>query len=267
MKVEALNYKANLAHDILNTETQYKSNKLIISNTFNRPLDSDFLNVVKNRLTIIDSYYSTQMNKRLYGIDDLAEGLSKYDDDLLKLEVEKFLNNPLSENIINKLFRGHYGINKSGKSSGKAISLISKYLFFLTDYKFPIYDSLAELSLKLLKEHNLVNYDKLNPIQNFYLTIVNINKTNQINDYEKLDNLLWLLGKLSSGSFTLLMSKSRYMDLINRKELKQKLSKTIKSVDKDKIIREYIKENYHQMSEFKSNEVYFFDFVFNLIKN
>jgi hypothetical protein len=121
---------SNLAHNILNSETQYKSNKAIISALFNDISTNNFESVVKNRITTIDSYYSTQMNKRLYGIDELANNLAKYSDDTLKLEAKKYLKNPNKEGVIRKLFAKEYGIDKSGKPFGKAISLISKYLFF-----------------------------------------------------------------------------------------------------------------------------------------
>ena len=38
----------------------------------------------------------------------------------------------------NTLFSKEYGIDKSGKPFGKSISLISKYLYFLNGFKFPI---------------------------------------------------------------------------------------------------------------------------------
>lgn len=59
---------SSLANKILNNETRYKTNKAIISEVFtmNNP------NKVQFRLTVIDSYYSTQMSKRLYGIEDIA---------------------------------------------------------------------------------------------------------------------------------------------------------------------------------------------------
>jgi hypothetical protein len=45
---------SNFAHKILNSETQYKSNKAIISALFNDMSTNDFESVVRNRITIID---------------------------------------------------------------------------------------------------------------------------------------------------------------------------------------------------------------------
>lgn len=84
---------SNLANKILNNETKYKTNKAIISEVFtmNNP------NRVQFRLTVIDSYYSTQMSKRLYGIEDIVKELIKYSDAELKLEIDNFLKNPKKE--------------------------------------------------------------------------------------------------------------------------------------------------------------------------
>ena len=127
----SLNYYANLAHNILNSETQYLSNKTIISALFKAQVNLDFESIVKNRITIIDSCYSTQMSKRLYGIDELAETIAIYSDEDLKRQTSRFLNEPSNPSVINSLFEKEYGIDKSGRPFGKAISLISKYIYFL----------------------------------------------------------------------------------------------------------------------------------------
>jgi len=264
---KSLSYYANLAHEILNKETLYSSNKNIISSLFtdNKP-NVDFEQIVKNRITVIDSYYSTQMSKRLYGIDDLANKLSKYSDKILKAEAYKFLKNPNGESVVNSLFANEYGIDKSGKPFGKAISLISKYLYFLNNYKFPIYDRLAFISYKLLQKSNLiVNNETLNE-QNYFELINHLNENSNIKNYEQLDNLLWLIGKLSKGSFAILMDMNKYLELINTKEIKNELLKPInnKSSAKDEIIRNYIKEHYKNSSIFTPNQKTFFEFVFSL---
>ena len=252
---------AVLANNILNAETQYKSNKVIISALFNDISSNDFESVVKNRITIIDSYYSTQMNKRLYGIDELANNLAKYSDDTLKLEAKKYLNNPKAEGVIKKLFAKEYGIDKSGKPFGKAISLISKYLFFLNDYKFPIYDSLALISYKLLQNGNYIKNNQSINENNFYNLIKELNIDSNINNYEKLDNLLWLIGKLSKGSFAILMTKHKYESLI---EVLIEQLQNVKSKQKDNIIRQYIISTYSSSTLFSENQKIFFEFVFSL---
>lgn len=256
-----LKYYSNTAHIILNSETQYLSNKTIISTLFKGQITNDFESVVKNRITIIDSYYSTQMSKRLYGIDELAKAISVCSDDTLKTQTAKFLNSPSEDNIISSLFLKEYGIDKSGKPFGKAISLISKYIYFLNDGNFPIYDSLAIDSYKLLKKNGLIETKIAINEDNYFDYIKQLNSVTNINDYEKLDNLLWLIGKLSKGSFSILMNKSKYESLI--KDLSVQL-KNVKSKQKDNLIRQHIKEIYQNSDLFSENQKTFFEFVFSL---
>jgi hypothetical protein len=252
---------AELAHNILNSETQYLSNKEIISALFESNSNSNFESVVKNRITIIDSYYSTQMSKRLYGIDELAHNLAQYPDDTLKTEAAKFLNNPNKDCLIKSFFSKEYGIDKSGKPFGKAISLISKYLYFLNDGNFPIYDSLAIDSYKLLKKNSLITTKTTINEDNYFDYINQLNSVTNINDYEKLDNLLWLLGKLYKGSFAILMTKEKYESLVV--DLSVQL-KNVESKQKDNLIRQHIKEIYQTSDLFSDNQKAFFEFVFNL---
>ncbi|MFI1743248.1 hypothetical protein [Thalassobellus sediminis] len=261
MIIKTLKHYSNIAHNILNSETQYLSNKEIISVLFKSNNTANFESVVKNRITIIDSYYSTQMSKRLYGIDELANNLAQYSDDTLKTETTKFLNNPNEASIINSLFLKEYGINKSGKPFGKAISLISKYIYFLNDGNFPIYDSLAIDSYKLLKKNSLITIKSTIKEDNYFGYLKQLNLDTNINNYEKLDNLLWLLGKLSKGSFAILMNKDKYESLI--KDLSVKL-KSVKSKQKDNLIRQHIKEIYQTSDLFTNNQKTFFEFVFSL---
>lgn len=260
MSTNLKNYSI-IAHNILNSETQYLSNKVIISTLFKDISTNDFESVVKNRITIIDSYYSTQMSKRLYGIDELANTLAKYPDKVLKNETTKFLNSPNVACIISSLFLKKYGIDKSGKPFGKAISLISKYIYFLNDGNFPIYDSLAIDSYKLLKKNGFIGTKTAINEDNYFDYIKHLNSITNINDYEKLDNLLWLIGKLSKGSFSILMNKSKYESLI--KDLSVKL-KSVKSKQKDNLIRQHIKGIYQTSDLFSDNQKTFFEFVFSL---
>ncbi len=261
MKVELLNDYSELAHSILNSETQYLSNKEIISALFESDSISNFESVIKNRITIIDSYYSTQMSKRLYGIDELANTLAKYTDKVLKKETTKFLNSPNEDCIISSLFLKEYGIDKSGKPFGKAISLISKYIYFLNDGNFPIYDSLAIDSYKLLKKNDFISTKVAINEENYFDYIKHLNSVTNINDYEKLDNLLWLLGKLSKGSFAILMNKGSYESLIKDIGV---ILKSVKSKQKDNLIRQHIKEIYQTSDLFSENQKTFFEFVFKL---
>jgi hypothetical protein len=248
---------ANKAQTILNQETRYQANKKIIQDIFKTP-SVTFKDTIQFRLTVIDSYYSTQMSKRLYGIEDIANELVKYSDEVLKVEIDNFLQNP-TKGIIKELFNKTYGFNKEAKNAKKAISLLSKYLYFLSECMFPIYDTLGKVSYNLLKNNNYITSPALTD-ENYFELMIALNKSSSINDFEKLDNLLWLLGKIKEGSFSILMDKSKYETIVNKVDF----SKAAKSHDKDKAIRENIKYNYKTSNLFSKIEKEFLEFAFEL---
>lgn len=248
---------SNLAQTILNQETRYQANKKIIQDVFKTP-SVTFKDTIQFRLTVIDSYYSTQMSKRLYGIEDIANELVKYSDDVLKLEIAKFLQNP-TKGIIKELFNKSYGFDKEAKNAKKAISLVSKYFYFLSDCQFPIYDTLGKVSYNLLKDNKYVTSKSLAD-DNYFELMIALNQSSTIKDFEKLDNLLWLLGKIKEGSFSILMDKSKYETIVKQVDF----STTVKSQEKDKAIRKYIQDNYITSNLFSSIEKEFLEFAFGL---
>ena len=231
---------AKLAQEILGNNTAYAHDKKMISDIF-KVSDIDNFEKIKLRLTIIDSYYSTQMSKRLFGIEEIAKEIETINDKDLSEMFLNFLKNPDKEEYILKLFNLKFGCNKVGKKIKTAPSLISKYAYFLTNFKFPIYDSLAKISYDMLqKKYSDMKLEKLenNDIKGYFNKIKNLNEITGINDYDVLDNFLWLYGKLTQGSFSLILKKENYLELVN--------SITFKSRDsrgQDLEISQYIKSN------------------------
>ena len=193
--------------------SQYAKEKAFISRCFQIEVESQF-DKVKLRLHLIDSLYSTQMSKRYYGIEELAEALSKYTDKELITEANKLVNREDSE-ILQKIFGEKYGYNSNGKKEKKAVSLISKYLYFLTGYQFPIYDSLVKIAYpKVIKEFNIeTGYSKITDA-NFVQALSALNQLSGINDFEKLDNFLWYSQKVENNSFSLIYSKKEHLKKI-----------------------------------------------------
>lgn len=193
--------------------SHYAKEKSFISRCFHMSKDSIF-DKVKLRLHLIDSLYSTQMSKRYYGIEELAEVLSQYSDIELMGEAEECINNVNSEPL-EKLFSEKYGYNSIGQKEKKAISLISKYLYFLTGYKFPIYDSLVKIAYpKITKKYNIkTGYTKITDA-NFVQALSELNQLSGINNFEKLDNYLWYSQKLENNSFSLILSKEEHLKRI-----------------------------------------------------
>ena len=102
-----------------------------------------------------------------------------------------------------------------GKKEKKAVSLISKYLYFLTGYQFPIYDSLVKIAYpKVIKEFNIeTGYSKITDA-NFVQALSALNQLSGINDFEKLDNFLWYSQKVENNSFSLIYSKKEHLKKI-----------------------------------------------------
>lgn len=216
-------------------KTKYAIDKSIISHYFKTYITGlDYKAQIQARLTIIDSYYSTNMSKRYFGIEDLSQKLlemaasselqvSSSIEQMNKLDEklkERFINyakNPDNEvELTESLFNLKYGMNKSG-SSGKAISLISKYAYFLTNYRFPIYDNLVKNVYGLIVKH--IGLKEKLPKDDFKEYVVSINKLKQetgIKEYDTLDNFLWLTGKVRKGNFSLILSRETLSALIKR---------------------------------------------------
>lgn len=97
-----LKEKAELAFEVLESNTGYSKGKLIIKGFFenNDKLTKD---IIEKQLTIIDSYYSTNMARRYYGIEEIAEFvISNLTDnkDELKNRFIKFTKEPNNDKPI-----------------------------------------------------------------------------------------------------------------------------------------------------------------------
>lgn len=193
------------------------------------------------RLTLIDSMYSTQMGRRYYALEELADvldivsvnngGLKQLFMDFAKdpeKNISKF-DYQLGEKTSN-LWAECYGIGKDGSERGIAISLISKYAYFETGFKFPIYDSIAcEMYPmvwkksgfdgkfpKILEYINNGRIDGKQTIVNFIKAInLLIEKINHPKlNYDLLDRYLWYVGKIRRGNLSLILTRDQYEDTI-----------------------------------------------------
>ena len=251
------------------------------------------------RLTLIDSMYSTQMSRRYYALDELADFLVKLSDGKqgkLKQMFLDFAKDPekhLSlfdftfkidkETIKKNLFSESYGIGKDGSDKGVAISLISKYAYFETEYKFPIYDSIAcemypmvwhhcgfdKKSMpklihskdgKVLGDTTLIEYTKA---INLLIKKLDCKELN----YDLLDRFLWFVGKIRRGNLSLVLSREEYdltmklypahtvaTVLNNGKEKTVTEYFNIEKVDIEKL--SYLKKNHLLMEFFKLAKFY-----------
>lgn len=195
----------------------YMSDKRAIVNLFNNTKERT-VDDIRLRLTVIDSMYSTQMNRRYYALDELAKKLISFSE-------SDFINFALSQEPVKddfkELWSDKYGIGKDGKEKGIAISLISKYAYFETGFQFPIYDSIACEMLPLV--NSFCGFDEVNLnrsgdgytiVKEFITAINNFQKNLEdvgINaSYDQIDKLLWFVGKICRGNLSLILSLEEY---------------------------------------------------------
>jgi hypothetical protein len=153
------------------------------------------------------------MTKSPGGFNNLADKIYVFKD--LKDSLENFVNS--EKNLFNKkllnLFSASYGeqIRRKGrnkkrtKTSVRATSLISKYAYFLTGYKFPIYDSLVPKGYNLIKGRiknfkgpNISTYKDEESIKGYFNSIRILQKHVKVS-YDDLDQFLWLWGQVRNG--------------------------------------------------------------------
>ena len=185
-------------------DSPYLKEKEFIKETFKKTREQTFYNI-KLRLLVIDSLFSTNMSKRYFGIDDLANAIH---------DTEQALIQKGSYEQLEELFKQSYGFNRE-LNGLKATSLLSKYIHFVRSGNFPIYDSLIKKAYRQINKEEKItpNLDDTN----FYYALKSLNEISGINNFELLDMTLWYSQKLTQGSFSLIYSKE---------DLKNKLATT-----------------------------------------
>jgi len=250
---------ANLAYKILNQGgTDYKKNKNVITNLFNSEIANTYEDKIKTRLCVIDSFYSTNIrNRRYFGIDDISSIFVKHKTSNL---IEKF--NKCLINFDSELFPINIGINKKGKNAGHSHSIISKYGYFLTNYQFPIFDSIVRENLPFiinLIEHQNIDTKIINNIEILFNQIGLLKRITSL-DYEKIDNLIWLFGKVKKGNISMLfVNKNTYINYC--------IELGIDKVDTIEDITNKLKNNYKNLTTINTDTKKFLNFVFETNNN
>lgn len=222
-----------LIEENIDESSSYASDKNAIAMIFKTlPMESskDVYNNTLVKLTVIDSLYSTQMSRRYYGLDELARLLAalQSNNDLSKVFIDLAAGkiksgDKIFEHDKKNLFTEKYGIGKDGGDKGTAVSLISKYAYFLTDYKFPIYDSIArEMYPRIWKycgfKESCPSAVELKSLDGFIKGINTLMDKLSIKSYDTIDRLLWTVGKIMRGNLSLVLTMEEYQDL-RKKEL------------------------------------------------
>lgn len=240
-----------LASDDNFAESEYASNKAIIRKVWSCTESND-KHDIKARLTLIDSMYSTQMNRRYYALDELAETmwiLSEGDKSKLSEMFLRFVDTKdisifdyyNKEGKKRNLWRDTYGISKDGKPCGVATSLISKYAYFETEFRFPIYDSIVREMIPYIwpqdKEFPLPKKkqstaDGGDPIRAF-ITIISEIRSYYNTTFDLLDRLLWFVGKIRRGNLSLILSANEYQCYLSEED-----SSSLKYIENE-LIRDF----------------------------
>jgi hypothetical protein len=191
-------------------DSPYTTQKQRIHELFDKTDNNDY-NDIMLRLYVIDSCYSTQMNKRLFGFEDLST--------LIKNEIEpRFINREsdipfIQENFNKEILLKSIGVDKGGNPKGHAFSLISKYLYFRSNYNFPIYDSLVRKELRI--ENFKINNH--NPSIAYFKCIIELCEKFNVN-YDDLDKYFWVCGKIRNGSISLIIKNKEMMEKYHNRE-------------------------------------------------
>lgn len=234
-----------LAVKILNNNTGYILNRNIIDRIFEMTRKEHSKENITMRLSVVDSFYSTNMNQRIFGFSDLADEIYHIGDDSAIIEeVEKYKQS--KESKIDDILEKEYGIRKSGKPVGKARSLITKYLYFVTKHNFPIEDSLVKNNINYVLSY----FGKEIFSRNILRDLIEFCSAENL-DFSEFDNFMWLLGKVNKGSFSLILKKTDYEGIVNTLGIKGKNStefdknfaNSIRDVENISKIKAYISED------------------------
>lgn len=211
------------AHSLLNEDesSAFSDNKKTIIQLFS--MSKKLYAKEKIRLAVIDSFYSTNISKTNNALTELAEyisSLQRNDKKLANIFIKSYSERDIDKigNLFNKKFGWRSNVEDNGT---KAISLISKYVYFLTNYKFPIYDSFVKSIIpKTEKYLEIKTRSKIDLPENYFIRLKTIVDTLGVS-VDQFDAFGWLFGKLQEN-------KNDYIPIIGKvtEQHKQFLSET-----------------------------------------
>lgn len=262
--VEQINNFLQNKEEDKNNNAWYSQNKKAIKDLFySTAFDNNGLIL---RLTVIDSMYSTNINKNnFYAIPQIADAIYRYaerDEQKLFGKLQKYTESGGADSKLNTLFDNEYGLRKDGGEGSKAISLISKYFYYHTltckghekeNFGFPIFDSMAREVLFAiyimlqLSDHPAISKSQWlhgNKLQmpEFIKVLNTVKMELDIASYDKFDAYLWRVGKLLNPrvGYNFDLSESDFKTMSIKSDGNNKLYIFGKSSDN-------IVENYYKM--------------------
>ena len=212
----------------------YVQQREVINRVFRRTTVSDYslLGIIQ-RLTIIDSFYSTNARFSYYSIEQLA--IRIYNVGSEQDVVAYFDSIARGGKDTCGLFSAHYGVRKNLSDGDLLMSLVSKYAYYVLlqntaayPLGFPIYDSLVVGIISKAQPRKYFGIDKgqIAPknlqtpsIEDFVEAIDKVrvrllgNITTLFGAFQQFDILdayLWRMGKLDKGNYSLLLTCDNY---------------------------------------------------------
>lgn len=205
-------------------------------------------NDIYKRLALIDLFYSTNVYRmQQFGLSELAKAIH----DIQSSLPYSYTGNPFPPKI-KDLFDNDYGYKRDKQNNSykktKAISLISKYLFFDSIAKnsskaqiifgFPIYDSIVCNLIPTVAQKLGIKtpQDTKTDIEKYCKVLWQIEQALETNNsklwndsnmtkFQRLDYILWRIGKAKKGSYSLLMTKTEYIDFLKKGTLPTRIGK------------------------------------------
>jgi hypothetical protein len=231
----------------------YIKQRKIINSLFAKNSILNYAEQVMLRLIVIDSLYSTNAAYSYFSMEEMAEKILSLGDD--QAASDYFYGIATRKHTGKILFEERYGIRKNLEQGSKQMSLLSKYAYYLLlqnkeryPLGFPIYDSLAiEQYPKLYdilfdNKGKAVKYIK-NNIDDYIAALDELRKEIFDNNsykfilqqFDLLDAYLWRMGKMDGGNFSLLLSRSEYIQLIENLGLRYYIvDKEVKNGNEEK---------------------------------
>lgn len=189
------------------------------------------------RLTVIDSFYSTNAAYSYYAIDSMADSIFALGTE--RAASDYFYSIACGDADTKGLFSKRYGIHKNLSIGNQQLSLMSKYAYYavLQDTAsyplgFPIYDSLVKKMYPTVSRHLCLKKKALSSIsiESYVKALDEVRKTffvantkliNGIQQFDVLDAYLWRMGKIDGGNYSLLFDQEDYEKFISNLGLKQ----------------------------------------------
>ncbi len=213
----------------------YNSQRRMILELFDNTGGANYsVNVIMQRLLVIEALYSTQAGRSYFSFESMANDIRFIgSEDDARRYFYGLVNGKEDEK---KLFSKIRGIHKNLSKGSAQPSILSKYAYFCLLQQpqtyplgFPIYDSLAREMYPIvckalgvvmpLKENVYTNTQKQIPIEDYICSIQELRKAvfddeqlynGQYEQFDVLDAYLWRMGKVNNGNVSLLMTREEY---------------------------------------------------------